>query len=298
MVTTVYFICGYLVIKTVAYFPLQCALNSSSVMDAVLDSLQAAGIRTEENSMDSDAAVIWSVLWRGRMVNNKQVYEHYRKQDKPVIIIEVGALYRENTWKVAVNNITAQGYYGHLDNLDWDRPRKLGISLALSMSENPSILIAAQHARSQQVADLPSIEEWINWQVQSIRNNTDRPIRVRAHPRSPLNPCLLPTGITIETVEKLANTYDSFNLRFDCHAVVNYNSGPGIQSAINGVRPIVHNSSLAYPVSVGYADIEQPYTVDRDLWLVQICHTEYTLDELRRGIWIERIEPALSTVPV
>lgn len=283
-------------IRSIAYFPLQCALNSGPVMDAILDSLQAAGVQSQENSMTSDAAVIWSVLWHGRMINNKQVYEHYRKQGKPVIIVEIGSLYRENTWKVAVNNITSEGYYGHLDDLDWDRPRKLGISLALSLSKDPSILIAAQHARSQQVANLPSIEEWINWQVQILQNSTDRPIRVRAHPRSPLNTKLLPTGITIETVEQLANTYDGFNLRFDCHAIVNYNSGPGIQAAINGVRPIVHNSSLAYPVSIGYADIEKPYTIDRDLWLVQICHTEYTIDELRRGIWIKRIEPALTAL--
>ena len=283
-----------------AYFPQSVARNGASVLDAVLDSAQFNGFTPAENSMDADAAVIWSVLWNGRMAPNQAVYQHYRAQGKPVIVLDVGALYRNQTWKLAVNNITAEGYYGHLDNLDWDRPRKLNISVAMSMSENPSVLIAAPHARSQQVADLPSMEEWINWQVQSIRNNTDRPIRVRSHPRSPLNPRLLPAGITVETVEKIAGTYDSFNMRFDYHAIVNYNSGPGIQAAINGVRPIVHNTSLAYPVSIGYADIDQPYTVDRDTWLVQICHTEYTIDELRRGLWFKRIEPALMslTAPV
>jgi hypothetical protein len=279
-----------------AYFPTAVSRNGTTVLDAVLDSAQFNGFDPVEDSMDADAAVIWSVLWHGRMAPNQAVYQHYRAQGKPVIVLDVGALYRNQTWKLAVNNINAQGYYGHLDNLDWDRPRKLGISLAMSMSQDPGILIAAQHRKSQQVADLPSIEEWIKQQVQLIRNNTDRPIRVRAHPRSPLNQLLLPAGVTFETVEKLADTYDSFNLRFDCYAVVNYNSGPGIQSAINGVRPIVHSSSLAYPVSIGYADIEQPYTIDRDTWLVQICHTEYTIDELRRGLWFKRIEPAL-TVP-
>ena len=112
-------------IKNIAYFPLQCALNSKPVMSAVLDCLQSRGIQTQENSMTADAAVIWSVLWHGRMKPNQQVYEHYRAQGKPVIIIEIGALYRGDTWKIAVNNITSQGYYEHLDNLDWDRPAKL-----------------------------------------------------------------------------------------------------------------------------------------------------------------------------
>ena len=83
-------------------------------------------------------------------------------------------------------------------------------------------------------------------------------------------------------------------MHFDCHAVVNYNSGPGIQAAIAGVRPVVDITSLAYPVGVGFSGIEQSYETDRDLWLRQICHTEYTLDELRKGTWLKRIEPALT----
>ena len=88
-------------IKTVAYFPEQCALNSGPVMSRLLDCLQARGFKTEENSMNSDAAVIWSVLWHGRMARNELVYRHYRNQNKPVIVVEVGALYRGTTWKIS-----------------------------------------------------------------------------------------------------------------------------------------------------------------------------------------------------
>jgi len=281
------------VIKTVAYFPLQCAQNSRAVMSAVLDFLQASGILTQENSMDSDAAVIWSVLWHGKMQANKEVYDHYRRQGKPVIIIEIGALYRGTTWKISVNNITADGYYGHTENLDWDRPRKLGISLAVTAFHRPEILIAAQHQHSLQVAELPSMEAWIYKQILRLRQFTDRPIVVRPHPRSKLDLTLLPNDIVFEEPHPLANTYDSFDMHFDCHAVVNYNSGPGVQAAISGTRPIVDMSSLAYPVSVSYAELEQPYLIDRDRWLVEICHTEYTLHEIQRGSWLKRIAPVL-----
>lgn len=279
--------------RTIAYFPNQCALNSRPVMSAVLDVFQASGILTQENSMDSDAAVIWSVLWNGKMRANKEVYEHYRAQGKPVIIIEIGALYRGTTWKIAVNNITTDGYYGHTENLDWDRPRKLGISLAVTAFHRPEILIAAQHQHSLQVADLPSIEAWIYKQILRIRQFSDRPIIVRPHPRSVLNIKLLPSDVVFEEPHPLKHTYDSFDIHFDCHAVVNYNSGPGIQAAISGTRPIVDMSSLAYPVSVSYAELEQPYLIDRDRWLVEICHTEYTLNEIQQGIWLKRIVTAL-----
>lgn len=279
----------------IAYFPAAVARNGHSVLDAVLDSARVDGMTLCENSWDADAAVIWSVLWNGRMEPNQQVYEHYRTAGKPVIVLDVGALRRDITWKLAVNNITAQGYYGHRQNLDEDRPRKLGITLEVAIGPDPAVLIACQHKKSLSVSGLDSVESWVNTQVQILRSVTDRNIIVRPHPRSNLDIAKLSPNITIQTPARLRNTYDSYNLEFRYHAVVNYNSGPGVQAAIAGVRPIVDNTSLAYPVSVDYADIEQPYYTDRHQWLTEVCHTEYTLDELRRGMWISRIAPALES---
>ena len=184
--------------------------------------------------------------------------------------------------------------YGHLDNLDFDRPKKLGISLANQIQPKPNIIIAMQHIKSLQVAGIPDMAEWLTTTIGILRNNTDRPITIRPHPRCkmPLPP--LPSGVSVEYPQQVTNTYDSFDMHFDCHAVVNYNSGPGIQAAIAGVRPVVDSTSLAYPVGIGYANIEQPYTIDRHLWLTQICHTEYTVEELRRGTWLKRIGSALT----
>ena len=281
----------------VAYFPNQCAQNSVPVVQAMLDSLRCAGHTVEQNTMDADATIIWSVLWHGRMSQNKLVYQHYRSQNKPVIIADVGALYRGETWKIAVNHINRLGYYGHTENLDWDRPRKLGISLALNFSHNPSIVIAAQHAHSLQVAELSSIEKWIMEQVQLLRSVSDRPIVIRPHPRCALDRDKLdnlPQDIVIEKPQRLINTYDSYNLAFDCFAMVNYNSGPGIQAALAGTRPLVDPTSLASPVGIKITDLEQSYKIDRDQWLVEICHTEYTLNEITKGLWLTRLQSHLN----
>ena len=275
-----------------AYFPLQCAQNSGPVIAAMLNSLRSAGITVIENSMAADAVIVWSALWSGRMAPNKQVYEHYRAQGKSVIIVDVGALYRGETWKIAVNHINGLGYYGHTENLDMDRPRKLGISIALNLSRNPTILIAAQHRHSLQLADQHH-ETWILEQIDQIRAVSDRPIVVRPHPRSPLQIKTLNKTITIEKPQKIANTYDSFDMHFDYHAVVNYCSGPGIQAAISGTRPIVGVYSLAAPVAVTVDDLDQPYKTDRDQWLVEICHTEYTVKEIEQGLWLQRLHSHL-----
>lgn len=272
----------------VAYFPNQCALNSVPVMQALLDSLRLAGHTPIENGEDCDAAIIWSALWYGRMASNKKIYEQYRAQNKPVIIADVGALYRGETWKIAVNHINRLGYYGHTENLDMDRPRKLGISLALNLSQNPSILIAAQHRFSLQLAN-QNHEVWIMDQIEEIRKVSDRPIVIRPHPRSPLNGDSWHKSITIEKPQKISGTYDSFDMHFDYHAVVNYCSGPGIQAAISGTRPIVGTYSLALPVSVAIKDLDKPYNIDRDQWLIEICHTEYTVEEIKQGLWLKRL---------
>ncbi len=126
---------------TVAYFPLQCALNSGPVMSAAMNSLQAAGFKVVSSQYDADVAVIWSVLWAGRMADNRRVYEYYRSRNRPVVCIEVGALHRGTTWKIALNNVNASGYYGHLLDQDPDRPRKLGIQLQTNTLNHGRVLV-------------------------------------------------------------------------------------------------------------------------------------------------------------
>ena len=261
-------------------------------MLAMLSALRCNGIATQECSMDSDAVLLWSSLWFGRMAANQPIYQHYRNLGKPVIFVDIGALNRGVTWKVAVNSINATGYYGHETNLDWDRPAKLQLKLSTSTNAKSHVVIAAQHTRSEQVNGI-QLETWITEQIRSIRNHTDRPIHIRPHPR-----CQLNTGsfkqVTINNPVALRGTYDSFDLPLDCHAIVNYNSGPGIQAAIAGCRPVVDQSSLAYPVAVNIADIDCAYVVDRKQWLVETSHTEYTVEELQQGLWLKRLEPALA----
>lgn len=248
------------------------ALNSGAVIKALLDSASTAGIVLCENSMSADAVVIWSALWAGRMQQNKSVYEHYRNLNKPVIIVEVGALHRGITWKIALNNVTAQGYYGHHDELDLDRPRKLGVALQPNSLNHGRVLVAGQHNKSLQLEGV----DQESWYVQQIQN-LDKQIVVRPHPRCSLDRSRFPKHVIWEQPKKLANTYDSFDMHWEFDSVINYNSGPGIQAVIAGVPNVGDNSSLAYNV------------VDRELWLTQICHTEYTVEEIEKGLWLKRL---------
>jgi hypothetical protein len=276
-----------------AYFPNYCALNSTAPMAAFLQSCRRCGVELAENSLDADAAVIWSVTWAGRLQGNQSVYHAYRQSNRPVIVLEVGALQRGHTWKIAVNNITADGFYGHQDRLDWDRPVKLKLPMASTAQPKPSVLIAAQHSRSLQVERLASVDQWIQDTVREVKAYTDRPIVLRPHPRSRVNNGLLPVDVEVQTPAKIPGTHDSFDIDYQHHAVINYNSGAGVQAALTGAKVVVDPSSLAYPVSGSLANIEQPDKIDQTQWRVEIAHTEYLTEEIERGEWIKRLAPAL-----
>ena len=230
--------------------------------------------------MDADAAVIWSVLWNGRMYGNKQIYEYYRSQNKPVFIIEVGSLIRGKTWKVSLNNITLDGIYP-TDIIDVHRPTKLKLSLQeWNNNRKQSILIATQHDKSLQWEGMPSVNTWINDTISQLRQYTDRPIVIRPHPRCTIN---VP-NIVVEYPVKIPNTYDIFNIDYTHHCIVNYSSGVGIQASIAGAPVICSSKGLAYPVASSYENIENIIQPDRTEWFLKICHTEWTVDEIERGI--------------
>lgn len=286
---------GYLVSKTLAWFEKHTALNSREVMTAFLESAVRAGYTLAPDSMHADQAVIWSVLWYGRMRDNQVIYEHYRAQNKPVIVLDVGTLNRGHTWKIAVNHINAQGYYGHDHALDADRPARLGLTLQHPRSRRPEILICSQHAHSLQTQDWPSQEAWINDRLSRLKAHTDRKIIVRPHPRSAINAALLDRAVQIQVPRKLPHTYDHYDFDLNYHAVVNHNSGPGILAALAGTMPVVDATSLAHPVSYAWAALEKPYDIDRQDWLIQMSHTEYTVPEIQQGVWYPRLWSALQS---
>lgn len=262
-------------------------------MEALLRSARANGIRVVDNSRDADAVLLWSVLWNGRMRANKDIYEHYRSQGRPVIIAEVGTLRRNHTWKIAIDNVNALGYYGHHEDLDPDRPRKLGLRISNPVKRSGHVLVACQNTHSLQMATVGDQRVWLQDRMRQLRQHTDRPIRIRPHPRSPLDWKWDEKNVEIEIPRKVPHTYDDFDLDLACHAVININSGPGVLAAMSATPVIVDSTSLAWPVNMATSDIERPPARDREAWLIEIAHTEYEVSEIEQGLWLRRLKSKL-----
>lgn len=262
------------------------ALNSPPIFAAVAHGLKNLGHEVVDHGQDID--VIWSVLWYGRMKGNQAVFHQAKNQGRPVMIIEVGNLLRNTTWRISLDHINGLGNFGNLENLDYDRPKKLGIDLGpIIKNRRKEILIACQHEHSLQWQGNPRMAQWVEQKIQEIRKYTDMPIAVRSHPRSPF--LLNLKNIRIDTPKMVPNTYDDFNFDYNYHCVVNHNSGPAVRAAMHGVPIIVDSSSLAYPVSDNMENIENVSLKDRKDWFLKLLHTEWTVDELKQGIPMQRI---------
>lgn len=259
----------------------------------MLRSARHQGISVHDNSLDADAVLLWSVLWSGRMAANQQVYEHYRALGRPVIIAEVGALRRGQTWKIALDNVNGSGFYGHQTDLDPDRPARLGLRVQKPARRGDHVLIACQNSRSLQLRTIGDQAQWIYDRVADLRTYTDRPIVIRPHPRSPMNLRFTQPGISQQIPRKLSHTYDDFDLDLGCHAVVNINSGPGILAPLAGTPVIVDRTSLAWPISISMDEIETAPDCDIDQWLIEIAHTEYEIPEIAQGLWLKRLRSRL-----
>src|SRR6056300_891797 len=271
------------------------AMNSKPVFDAFKNSLQKAGHTISYDDMHADVAVIWSVLFNGRMTGNKPIWDYYTRTGKKVIVLEVGGIKRGTTWKVGLNGINRDAYFGPT-GMDGIRVRNLGLELKPWRKDGEYILICGQHDKSLQWQDMPRMSNWFLETYDTIRKHTDRPIVFRPHPRCRLEH--IESGLKYvyrQDPVHIGGTYDDFDMGFDnVYCTISWSSNPGIHSVINGVPAFVGPSSLAYPVAGHNLElINYPQTPDRTQWLNNYAWTEYTIEEIAAGLPLKRLTPKL-----
>lgn len=262
------------------------ALNSPPIFDALELGLRCQGHDIVHDN--EDVAVIWSVLWSGRMRANQTIYAKAKQDNKPVLIIEVGNLRRNHTWRISLNNINAEGQFGNKYQLDVNRPRKLDVALKQPPDAvRGEILVACQHQDSLQWQNMPTMRNWAVETIDKIKQHTNRRIIVRPHPRSVFP--FKQAGVLVELPSKLAGSYDDFDINYAYHCVINHNSGPAVQASINGIPVLCDTSSLAAPLSISWAQLDNPVVPDREQWFLELCHTEWSIEEIAQGVPIARI---------
>ena len=269
------------------------ALNSKPIFDAFEHSIISSGHSVVNDDTSADVNVIWSVLFNGRMGPNQTIWN----QSKPTIVLEVGGIKRGTTWKVGVNGINRDAYFGPNNN-NSDRHRLLGLSLKPWSTDGEFILIAGQHDKSLQWKNMVPMSSWVMDTIDAIRLQSERPILFRPHPRCPLHSIEHQfKNVYRQNPIQLPNSYDDFDLDFNrIYATVSWSSNPGIHSVIDGVPAFVGPSSLAYDVAnTDLSQINNPLMPDRQQWLNDYAHTEWTVTEIADGLPLTQLENYLET---
>jgi len=273
------------------------ALNSREVFNAFARGAKSLGHDIVWNDPVSDVDVIWSVLWNGRMAPNKNIWERNMVQSKPTLVLEVGGIKRGTTWKVGLNGINRNAFFGD-DGNNSSRAERFGLRLKPWNTSGEYILICGQHDKSQQWQNMPPMSSWVMNTIEEIQKYTKRPILFRPHPRCPL-PHIEHEFKNVKRQDpmKINGTYDDFDMSFsNIYATVSYSSNPGIHSVLEGVPAFVGPASLAYDAAndIDFLhNIENPMTPDRTQWLNDYAWTEFTVEEISQGLPLKRLTSKL-----
>jgi hypothetical protein len=275
-------------------------LNSKDIFDKFIKSLRASGEQVWENKQapDADVAVIWSVLWQGRMRKYKDIWDRYRKANKPVIVIEVGGIKRNKTWKIGINGVNREADFAN-QTVDGERWKKFDTTLKPWKQTGNDIIICGQHTNSHQWRNNPPMSKWFDEKITEIRKYTERPIVVRPHPRNHVEiDTTKYKDVKIVGPKRDRNTYDDTDLAERLNsawALVSYSSNPAITAAMHGIPVYVSEASLSYEIgNTSFENINNPNMPDREKWANQLAYTEWWTEEIEQGLPWRRIKKRLE----
>lgn len=232
------------------------------------------------------------------MEKNRRVWNNYRAKGKPVVVLEVGGLKRNTTFKIGINGINRSADFANED-FDDKRWPKFNIDLKPWNSTGDIIVICGQHDASEQWKDLPRMNLWIEKQITEIRQYTSRPILVRPHPRNTVGIDEKKfKNVHVRYPKRDYKTYDDTDFKSTLErtwAVVNHSSNPAMEAVFNGVPVFVSANSLCYEVgNETLADINTPAMPNRKQWANKLAYTEWWEDEIIKGEPWKRIKKRLQ----
>jgi hypothetical protein len=175
-----------------------------------------------------------------------------------------------------------------------DRWKKISKNLNLSLKNyrtaGDHILICLQRNGGWSMGSV-DVQDWAIQTINTLRQHSDRPIVIRAHPgdkasREYLNPLSPKCKIKFSKAVRLSTNVNLVDDLKNCWAAVNYNSSPVVGAAIEGVPIFVMDPMKSQCADVANTDlskIENPLMPDRQQWVERLSMFHWNFDELKSG---------------
>ena len=266
-----------------------------------------------------DAFIQTNVL--GFLKNNmKDQHEFMDSTGKPRIVVEQ-AVFRKNIdfdrpetnyYKVGLNHFTYnKGIFYNQDSPS-DRWKRIQKEQNIQIkpwrkdyyNDNKYILLLLQNPIDTSFNPLlergEKYEEWVSKTIRQIKNITGKKVKVRLHPRFQSRF----EKFDLSEADMISNNYDGWNKSNggdslyedfeNAWACVTFSSNSATEAICEGI-PVVNldNSSFSWPVSYHTLDILTNPVIecnfDRTQWLNDCAYTQWTLDEINKGIVHKRL---------
>jgi hypothetical protein len=165
-----------------------------------------------------------------------------------------------NGWKFWHRIVPNDLQHGRVIDRPADRLQRLNIQIRARQNPGSSILIVAPDEKPCAFYDI-TLEEWLKTTIDTLKQHTDRPIRMRQRPASRLD-------------RKTQLPQEWLN---DVHSVVTFNSTAATEAVLAGVPVFVTApANAARPVSnLDLSKIETPWFPDPDEIYKWACHLAY-----------------------
>lgn len=300
--------------KFVAY--LQCIVNKNKngEKEQILENFSRGVAKIGDqvilhqgnNLIDADVAM--SIGWVhensrnvGHLNLRKQIIQHQLNSNKKVLLADSNLfLYKDTSnpkhyLRYSFNGVFPNtGIYcdTEIDSNRWIKiSQDLKISLKDYRQNGDHILLCLQRNGGWSMGKYDVID-WTVSTINTIRQYSDRPIVIRAHPGDKGSKEYLDSRNIIKKLGHMNNiTLSQAGATLiddlkNCWAVINYNSSPTVGAAIEGYPIFVTDpirSQCSEIANLNLSNIENPKLFDRQKWIERISMFHWNFDEIENG---------------
>jgi len=223
-------------------------------------------VTVEEMSANTTMPMCWAGFFKPQWVEICKKYN--------LNFYNFDSAYFGNVKKKAIFRLSINNFQNTQPIVDRpiDRWEKLNIKLE-SFKQGGDIVVIPPDAKKCGALNLGSPDDWVNNVVRTIKEYTDRPIRIRNRP-----------GPRADRL--IHNTFIDF-IRENTFCVVGHSTNALVEAAMCDI-PVI---SLGHSATIGLynkslVDIEKSIPADKDLkqaWLNHLSYSQFTREELKSG---------------
>jgi hypothetical protein len=246
-----------------------------------------ATVRFEDNTKINSKAKV--IVFAGMIRGEGLIYKYCQASGRSFIYVDHAYFNRgydsgstESEWMRVTQNLFSWSKFQPETPDRWKQHFDSQHKLApWNTHEGKNILVLPPSEATKYL--FPESVEWTESTVKELKKYVNAPVRIREKPYQPvIDP------VTNQVINRLSfdhNTKIDDEL-MNAKYVVAFNSAVPVQATLLGIPCIASPISAAYPISLTMDRIKYPPEPNRQEWLNQLVHHQFTTAEMKSGdIW-------------